>query len=85
LTHNLINRLQIFRFCDPNPTDPITIDTSKFIPEEIEKLQQALIDAPIGVVDVSDCESAGYTLTKDTDFDEIREIYNRVKSITIPE
>jgi ABC-type phosphate/phosphonate transport system substrate-binding protein len=56
LTHNLINRLQIFRFCDPNPTDPITIDTSKFIPEEIEKLQQALIDAPIVVVDVSGCE-----------------------------
>ncbi len=76
---------QIIWESEPIPTGPIVINTSKFTPEQINQLQQALIDAPIGLVDVSGSESAGYTLAKDADFDQIREIYNRLKSITIPE
>ncbi|OKH37275.1 phosphonate ABC transporter substrate-binding protein [[Phormidium ambiguum] IAM M-71] len=70
---------------DPIPTGPIVINTNKFTPAEITQLQQALIDAPIGVVDVSGSKSAGYTLAKDADFQVIRQIYNQMKSITIPE
>jgi phosphonate transport system substrate-binding protein len=70
---------------DPIPTPPIVINTSKFTPAEITQLQQALIDAPVGVVDVSGAKSAGYTLAKDADFEPVRQIYNRLKSITIPE
>lgn len=70
---------------DPIPTGPIVINTNKFTPAEITQLQQALIDAPIGVVDVSGSKSAGYTLAKDADFEPIRQIYNQMKSITIPE
>ncbi|MGD1714914.1 hypothetical protein [Dapis sp. BLCC M172] len=44
-----------------------------------------MIDAPVGVVDVSGTESAGYTLGKDADFEEIRQIYTRLKSTTVPE
>lgn len=76
---------QIIWESEPIPTGPIVINRRKFTPEKIEKLQQALIDAPIGIVDVSGFESAGYTLTKDADFEEIRQIFNRVKSVTIPE
>ena len=42
----------------PIPAPPIVINTKKFSPETINKLQQALIDAPVGVVDVSGTESA---------------------------
>ncbi|MGK7924079.1 MAG: phosphate/phosphite/phosphonate ABC transporter substrate-binding protein [Spirulina sp.] len=70
---------------EPIPTGPIVIDSSKFTPEEISKLQEALIDAPLGVVEVSGAKSAGYTLAKDADFEPIRQIYARVKSIAIPE
>ncbi|MBD1865553.1 MULTISPECIES: phosphate/phosphite/phosphonate ABC transporter substrate-binding protein [Trichocoleus] len=70
---------------EPIPTPPIVINTSKFTAGEIAQLQQALIDAPVGVVDVSGAKSAGYTLAKDADFDPIREIYKRLKSITIAE
>ena len=67
----------------PIPAPPIVINTKKFSPEVIEQLQQALIDAPVGVVDVSGTESAGYTLAKDADFEEIRQIYTRLKSTKI--
>jgi phosphonate transport system substrate-binding protein len=70
---------------EPITTGQIVINSSKFNPEEIDKLKQALIDAPIGLLDVSGFESAGYTLTKDADFAEIRQIFNRVKSVRIPE
>lgn len=70
---------------DPIPTPPIVINTSKFTAEEIAQLQQALIDAPVGVVDVSGAKSAGYTLAKDADFEPVRQIYNRLKSITVAE
>ncbi|MEB3341432.1 phosphate/phosphite/phosphonate ABC transporter substrate-binding protein [Okeania sp.] len=70
---------------NPIPGPPIVINTKKFSPETIKQLQGALIDAPIGFVDVSGTESAGYTLSKDADFEEIREIYNNLKSITVPE
>ena len=79
------NNYQIIWESEPIPTGPIVINRSKFTPKQINQLQQALIDAPIGVVDVSGSESAGYTLAKDADFEEIREIYNRLQSITIPE
>lgn len=70
---------------DPIPTGPIVINTSKFTPEEVTKLQQALINAPTGVVDVSGTKSAGYTLAKDADFETTRQIYTRLKSIKIAE
>lgn len=70
---------------DPIPTGPVVINTSKFTPKEIAQLQKALIDAPLGVVDVSGSKSAGYTLAKDADFEPVRQIYNRLKSITIAE
>ncbi|MEM1170001.1 MAG: phosphate/phosphite/phosphonate ABC transporter substrate-binding protein [Cyanobacteria bacterium P01_H01_bin.35] len=69
----------------PIPGAPIVINTMKFSPEKIEQLQEAFIDAPVGLVDMSGRESAGYTLTKDADFEEIRQIYNRLKSTTVPE
>ncbi len=69
----------------PIPAPPIVINTKKFSPEVIKQLQQALIDAPVGVVDVSGTESAGYTLGKDADFEEIRRIYTRLKSTKIAE
>lgn len=70
---------------DPIPTGPIVVNISKFTPEEITQLQQALIDAPVGVVDVSGSKSAGYTLAKDADFEPVRQIYNRLKSVTVAE
>ncbi|MBD2034880.1 phosphate/phosphite/phosphonate ABC transporter substrate-binding protein [Phormidium sp. FACHB-592] len=70
---------------DPIPTGPVVINTSKFAPQEIAQLQQALIDAPVGVVDVSGSKSAGYTLAKDADFEPVRQIHKRLKSITIAE
>ncbi|MDJ0795238.1 MAG: phosphate/phosphite/phosphonate ABC transporter substrate-binding protein [Calothrix sp. MO_167.B12] len=69
----------------PIPAPPIVINTQKFSPEVLQQLQQALIDAPVGVVDVSGTESAGYTLGKDGDFEEIRKIYTRLKSTKIAE
>ena len=69
----------------PIPAPPIVINTKKFAPEVIEQLQQALIDAPVGVVDVSGTESAGYTLGKDADFEKIRGIYTRLKSTKVAE
>jgi phosphonate transport system substrate-binding protein len=70
---------------DPLPAPPIVINTKKFSPEVISQLRQALIDAPLGVVDVTGTTSAGYTLAKDADFEPVRQTYNRLKSITVPE
>lgn len=69
----------------PIPGSPIVINTKKFTPEVIKQLQFALIDTPVGIVDISSRESAGYTLAKDADFEEIRQIYIRMKSTTVPE
>jgi phosphonate transport system substrate-binding protein len=70
---------------EPIPTGPIVINVGKFSPEEVSKLQQALIDAPAGVIDVSGAKSAGYTLASDAEFEPIRQIYERLKSVTIAE
>ena len=69
----------------PIPAPPIVINTKKFTPKMIDQLQEILIDAPIGVVDVSGTESAGYTLGKDADFEEIRQIYTRLKYTKVAE
>ncbi len=69
----------------PIPGAPIVINTKKFSPEMIKQLQEAFIDAPVGLVDMSRRESAGYTLTKDADFEEIRQIHNNMRSIVVPE
>ncbi len=69
----------------PIPASPIVINTKKFTPEAINQLQQAFIDAPVGIVDVTGAKSAGYTLGKDTDFEEIRKIYTRLKSVKVAE
>lgn len=69
---------------DPIPAPPIVINTKKLSPEIIKQLQQALIDAPVGVVDVTGASSAGYTLVKDADFEQIRQVYTRLKSIKVP-
>jgi phosphonate transport system substrate-binding protein len=68
---------------DPLPAPPIVINTEKFSPETIAQLQQAFIDAPMGVVDVTGTKSAGYTLGKDSDFEAVRQIYLRLKSVTV--
>lgn len=70
---------------DPLPSPPIVINTKKFSPEVLNQLRQAFIDAPVGVVDVAGTASAGYTLAKDADFEPVRQIYTRLKSITVPE
>lgn len=69
----------------PIPSPPIVINVKKFSPEVIKQLQQALIDAPVGVVDVSGTKSAGYTLGKDADFEGIRKIYSSLKSTKVAE
>ena len=69
----------------PIPAPPIVINTKNFTPKMIDQLQEILIDAPIGVVDVSGTESAGYTLGKDADFEEIRQIYTRLKYTKVAE
>ncbi len=70
---------------NPIPAPPIVINTKKFTPEVIKQLQEALIDAPVGVVDVSGTESAGYTLAKDADFKKVRQIYTRLKFTKVVE
>ncbi|WP_414562155.1 MULTISPECIES: phosphate/phosphite/phosphonate ABC transporter substrate-binding protein [unclassified Anabaena] len=68
---------------EPIPTTPIVINTKKFSPEVITQLQRALIDAPEGMVDVNGSNSYGYTLAKNTDFEQIRQIYTRLKSVVV--
>ncbi|MDE5091270.1 MAG: phosphate/phosphite/phosphonate ABC transporter substrate-binding protein [Trichodesmium sp. St18_bin3_1_1] len=70
---------------NPIPAPPIVINAKKFTPQMIVQLQEILIDAPIGVVDVSGTESNGYTLGKDADFEEIRQIYARLKYTKVAE
>ncbi|HLO87411.1 MAG TPA: phosphate/phosphite/phosphonate ABC transporter substrate-binding protein [Nostocaceae cyanobacterium] len=69
---------------EPIPMAPIVINTKKFSPQTVNQIRQALIDAPIGLLDMSGSQSAGYTLAQDADFDQIRQIYNELKSIEIP-
>lgn len=70
---------------DPLPAPPIVINTKKLSPELISQLRQALIDAPVGAVDLVGTTSAGYTLVKDADFEQVRQIYTRLQSVTVPE
>lgn len=77
------NQYKIIWESDPLPAPPIVINTKKFSPEVISQLRQALIDAPAGVVDVAGTKSAGYTLGKDADFEQVRQIYLRLKSVTV--
>ncbi|MBF2008429.1 phosphate/phosphite/phosphonate ABC transporter substrate-binding protein [Chlorogloeopsis fritschii PCC 9212] len=68
---------------EPIPTTPIVINTKKFSPSVINQLKRALIDAPEGLVDVNGSNSHGYTLGKDADFEQIRQIYTRLKSVVV--
>jgi phosphonate transport system substrate-binding protein len=68
---------------EPIPTTPIVINTTKFSPEVITQLQRAFIDAPEGLVDVNGSNSYGYTLAKDADFEQIRQVYTRLKSVVV--
>ena len=70
---------------NPIPAPPIVINTKKFAPKMINQLQEILIDAPVGFVDVRGSESAGYTLGKDADFEEIRQIYIRLQYTKVAE
>lgn len=68
----------------PIPMASIVINTKKFSSEELSLIRQALIDAPVGILDVSGSASAGYTLAKDTDFDTIRQTYTQFRTVQIP-
>jgi phosphonate transport system substrate-binding protein len=70
---------------NPIPAPPIVINTKKFTPKMINQLREILIDAPVGFVDVRGSESAGYTLGKDADFEEIRQIYTRLQYTKVAE
>lgn len=70
---------------NPIPAPPIVINTKKFAPKIINQLQEILIDTPVGFIDLSGSESAGYTLGKDTDFEEIRQIYTRLQYTKVAE
>lgn len=70
---------------DPIPSPPIVINDKKLSPKLIKQLQQALIDAPVGTLDITGTQSAGYTLVKDADFEQVRQIYTRLKSLKVPE
>lgn len=69
---------------EPIPSTPIVINTKKFSPRTITELKRALINSPEGIVDVNGSNSNGYTVAKDSDFEEIRQIYTRLKSVTVP-
>ncbi len=69
----------------PIPATPVVINTKKFSPEVIKQIQQALIDAPVGVANIHGTKTAGYTLVKDANFEEIRQIYTRLKSTKVAE
>jgi phosphonate transport system substrate-binding protein len=78
----LANKYKIIWESDPIPSSPIVINKKKFSPLVISKLRQALIDAPIGF-DVEGSKTAGYTIGQDTDFEGIRQIYFRLKSVKV--
>lgn len=77
------SRYKIIWESDPIPTGPIVVNTKKLSPELITSLKKALIDAPVGAVDVSGTQSAGYTLAKDADFEPIRKLYARLGTRTV--
>ena len=79
------SRYQMIWESEPIPTTPIVINTTKFSPEAIIQLKQALVDAPKGLVDGNGSKSNGYTVGKDSDFEIIRQIYLRLKTVTVPE
>ncbi|MEO1428422.1 MAG: phosphate/phosphite/phosphonate ABC transporter substrate-binding protein [Cyanobacteria bacterium J06633_8] len=79
------SRYKIIWESKPIPATPVVINTSKFAPEVIEEIQKALIDAPVGVANIHGTKTAGYTLGKDADFEEIRQIYTRLKSVKVAE
>lgn len=79
------SRYQMIWESEPIPTTPIVVNTTKFSPETLLQLKQALIDAPDGLVDVHGSNSQGYTIGKDSDFETIRQIYLRLKTVTVPE
>lgn len=68
---------------DPIPTGSIVVNTKKLPAELIASLKKALIDAPMGSVDVSGTQSSGYTLAKDDDFAAVRGLYTRLGSKTV--
>lgn len=74
------NHYKIIWESRPIPATPVVINTKKFSAEVIEQIQKALIDAPVGVANIHGIKTAGYTLVKDANFEEIRQIYNRLKS-----
>ncbi len=69
---------------DPIPTSPFVINAKKFSPESLAKLQQALVDAPPGLLSSTGIKYNGYTIAKDSDFEQIRQIYTKYKSVVIP-
>lgn len=69
---------------EPIPSSPLVINTKKFSPQIIKQLKRAFIDSPEGLVDVNGSTSDGYTLAKDSDFDQVRQIYNDLKAVPIP-
>lgn len=78
-------RYKIIWESDPIPTGPIVV-SAKVPSELVAQLKKALINAPVGLVDISGQTSAGYTLAKDSDFDSIRKAKARLeeKSGTAP-
>ncbi|WP_242056596.1 MULTISPECIES: phosphate/phosphite/phosphonate ABC transporter substrate-binding protein [unclassified Nostoc] len=70
---------------DPIPSPPIVINDKKLSQKLIKQLQQALIDAPVGTLDITGTQSAGYTLAKDADFEQVRQIYTRLQSVKVAE
>ncbi|BAZ36818.1 phosphonate ABC transporter, periplasmic phosphonate-binding protein (plasmid) [Calothrix sp. NIES-4101] len=79
------SRYKIIWESKPIPATPVVINTKKFSPEVIKQIQQALIDAPVGVANIHGTKTAGYTLVKDANFEETRQIYNRLKSTKVAE
>lgn len=77
------SRYKIIWESDPIPTGPIVVNTKKLPAELVASLKKALIDAPMGSVDVSGTQSSGYTLAKDDDFAAVRKLYARLGSKTV--
>lgn len=76
------SRYKIIWESDPIPTG-LSSSTRKATPELVASLKKALIDAPMGAVDVSGTQSSGYTLAKDDDFAEVRKLYARLGTKTV--
>jgi phosphonate transport system substrate-binding protein len=63
---------------DPIPTVPI-VASSKLAPQIIIDLKRVFINSPAGLPDANGAESAGYTLTKDADYEPIRQLQAKLK------